>query len=94
MPDHEPRSADSSWPACAKPLIVGDAVFAGATGAAATTAVCAELALLEPTEFEPVTATRNVEPTSAATAVYDCKDALAISTQLAPEASHRRHWYA
>ena len=91
MPDHEPRSAVSSWPACAKPLIVGDAVFAGATGAAATTAVCAELALLEPTEFDPVTATRNVEPTSAATAAYDCDPAPAISTQLAPPESQRRH---
>ena len=91
MPDHEPRSADSSWPACARPLIVGKEVLDGATGAAATTAVCTELALLEPTEFDPVTATRNVEPTSAATAVYDCKDAPAISTQLAPPESQRRH---
>jgi hypothetical protein len=37
--------------------------------AAATTAVCAELALLEPALFEAVTRTRSVEPTSAATAV-------------------------
>jgi hypothetical protein len=34
-------------------------------GAAATTPVAAELAELEPAAFEPVTATRTVEPTSA-----------------------------
>ena len=66
-------------------------MFAGATGAAATTAVCAELALLEPTEFDPVTATRNVEPTSAPTAAYDCDDAPEMSLQLPPDVSHRRH---
>ncbi len=49
------------------PAIVGGAVFAGATGAAATTCVWAEVALLDPTEFEAVTLTRIVEPTSAAT---------------------------
>ena len=91
MPDQVPAAAERTCPACAVPLTVGNAVFTGALAAADTTAVCAELALLEPTEFEPVTATRNVEPTSAATAVYDCKDAPAISTQLAPPESQRRH---
>ena len=87
-----PGAADSTCPACADPLIVGNAVFAGATGEAAdTTAVCAELALLEPTEFVADTATRNVEPESAATAVYDCELAPAMSLQLLPDASQRRH---
>ena len=72
-------------------MIVGSAVFTGALAAADTTAVCTELALLEPTEFEPVTATRNVEPTSAATAAYDCDDAPEMSLQLPPDVSHRRH---
>ena len=69
-------------------------MFDGAAGAAATTAVCVELALLEPTEFVPVTTTRKVKPTSAATAVYDCELAPAMSLQLLPDESQRRHWYA
>ena len=72
-------------------MIVGSAVFTGALAAADTTAVCTELALLEPTEFEPVTATRNVEPTSAATSAYVCAVAAAMSTQPAPDESQRRH---
>ena len=91
MPDQVPAAAERTCPACAVPLIVGNDVFAGATGAAATTAVCADTAEPDPPEFEPVTAARNVEPTSAATAVYDCEDAPAISTQLAPPESQRRH---
>jgi hypothetical protein len=46
---------------------VGGDVLLGAAGAACTTAVWAEVALLEPPEFEPVTTTRMVEPTSADT---------------------------
>ena len=91
MPDQVPGAAERTCPACAVPLIVGNELFAGATGAAATTAVCAELALLEPTEFDPATATRNVEPTSAATAVYAWAAAPEISLQLPPDVSHRRH---
>ena len=67
-------------------------MFTGALAAADTTAVGAELALLEPTEFEPVTATRNVEPTSAATTVYDCDVAPLTLVQLFPLVSQRRHW--
>jgi hypothetical protein len=49
------------------PETVGALVFAGAVGAAVTTAVCDEEALLDPALFEPVTATRIVEPTSVVT---------------------------
>ena len=91
MPDQVPGAAERTCPACAVPLIVGNEVFAGATGAAATTAVCAELAVLEPTELVPVTAARSVETTSAATAAYDCDDAPEMSLQLPPDVSQRRH---
>jgi hypothetical protein len=55
------------WPACAVPLSCGSAVFDGAVvvvGAAATAAVAAEVALVEPPEFVAVTATRIVDPAS------------------------------
>ena len=64
VPDHEPGSAVNVWPTCAVPEMVGAAVLLGATGAAATTAVCADETVVEPTLFDAVTATRNVEPTS------------------------------
>jgi hypothetical protein len=73
------------------PEIVGNEVFDGGAGAAVTTAVCADDALLEPAEFVPVTATRSVEPTSAATAVYDCDVAPLMFVQLLPLVSQRRH---
>jgi hypothetical protein len=65
VPLHVPGSADTVCPCTAGPEIVGSEVLFGATGAARTTAVAAELALLEPAEFEATTATRIVEPTSA-----------------------------
>jgi hypothetical protein len=72
-------------------VIVGNEVFEGAAGAATTTADGADEADPEPTEFEAVTATTNVDPLSAATAVYDCPVAPAMSPQFAPPLSHRRH---
>ncbi len=71
--------------------MVGGAVFAGATGAAATTCVCAELALLDPAELLAVTRTRIVEPTSAEVSVYVCPVNGTMSTQLVPPESQRRH---
>jgi len=76
------------------PLIVGSAVFDGTAGAAATNVVCAELALVEPPELDAVTATLTVDPTSAATRAYVCAVAPAMSLQVAPDESQRRHWYA
>jgi hypothetical protein len=58
-----------------------------------TTAVAAELAVLEPKVFEPVTATRTVVPESPAPSTYVCDVAPAILVQLAPVWSQLRHWY-
>ena len=70
MPLQLPGSAVRVLPCCDAPVIVGAAVFVGgAAEAAATVAVAADVAELEPAEFEAVTATRSVEPTSAETAV-------------------------
>ena len=57
------------WPCCAVPDTVGGDVFDGGVAAAWTTAVAAESAVELPPLFEAVTCTRNVEPTSADTAV-------------------------
>ena len=69
VPDQLPGLALSVCPACAVPEIVGSAVLVGATGAAVTTEVCAELAVADPAEFEAVTATRIVAPMSAEVSV-------------------------
>ena len=69
MPDHEPGSALNVCPACADPDTVGGLPLLGAVGADCTTPVGAELALADPTEFEPVTSTLIVDPTSAETNV-------------------------
>ena len=66
----------------------------GAEGAVATTAVRADDAVVEPTLFDAVTATRNVESTSADVRVYVCEAAGTMSTQFWPAVSQRRHWYA
>jgi hypothetical protein len=94
VPDQDPELADSTWPDWAVPEIVGRAVFDGAAGAACTTAVCADVAVADPAEFDAVTATRIVEPTSAETSVYAAAVAPEILTQFAPEESQRCHWYA
>ncbi len=66
-PDQLPGSAVRVWPSLAVPEMVGGEVLL--TGIAATTAVVAELALLEPPLFEAVTATRMVAPTSTLASV-------------------------
>ncbi len=67
MPLQLPGSAVSVCPSRAVPEMVGGEVLLNA--AAATTAVWAEVAPLEPALFEAVTATRIVAPTSATTGV-------------------------
>ena len=62
------------------------------SGAADTTAVCADKAVLAPPEFDAVTATRIVEPTSAAVNPYVCAVAPGTSLQAEPAASQRCHW--
>src|SRR5919202_7117872 len=94
VPLQLPGSAVSVCPSCAVPEIVGAAVLAGAAGAAVTTAVWAEPALLEPTELVAVTVTRSVEPTSMLATGYVCCVAEAMLLQLAPALSQRRHWSA
>jgi hypothetical protein len=74
--------------------MVGGEVLDGASGAAVTVPDCAELALLEPAEFDAVTVTRSVDPTSPDITVYDCPLAPAMSLHDPPLESQRRHWYA
>ena len=59
-----PELAVRTEPSCAAPEIVGDAVAAGAW-ASAMTADGEDAAVLEPAEFDAVTMTRTVLPTSA-----------------------------
>ena len=73
------------------PETTGTTVFTG--GAAATTAVTTDTAVELPAAFVPVTFDRSVLPTSAETAVYVDDVAPARSTQLAPAALQRCHWY-
>jgi hypothetical protein len=89
VPVQLPVDALSTCPCCAFPEIVGSAVFTG--GAAATTAVAADTAVSE-RSFEAVTVTRTVAPTAVDTKEYVCPVAPAISAQLPPVASQRRHW--
>jgi hypothetical protein len=56
---------------------------------AATNAVAADVPLAEPAEFDAVTVTRNVFPTSVDTNRYDCP--VGPTTQLFPPESHRYH---
>jgi hypothetical protein len=64
VPVHVPVVEDSSCPSFAVPEITGRPVFAG--GAAATTAVAALVAGVDPPEFVAVTTTRIFDPTSVA----------------------------
>jgi hypothetical protein len=91
VPDQEPTSALSVCPSCAVPLIDGGDVFAGCVATAPTTAVGCEAAELVPAEFEAVTTTRRVEPASPARTAYVVPVAPAMSEQLPPPASQRRH---
>jgi hypothetical protein len=69
-------------------------VFDGATAAAVTTPVAADVAEEEPALFDAVTSTRTVEPTSPAVNVYVVPVAPAMSEQFPPPALQRRHWDA
>ena len=66
-------------------------MFCGATGAAATTPETTLAADAEPAEFEPVTTTRTVPPTSAPTNRYEAEVAEAMSAQPCPAWSQRCH---
>lgn len=92
MPVHVPVLAVSTAPTLVVPEMVGADTLDGGTGAEAIAAVCADTAVAEPARFVPVTATRIVVPTSAATSVYVCPVAPAMSAQLPPPLSQRRHW--
>ena len=92
VPDHVPGSAVNVLPAWAVPEIVGAEALLGTVETAATTAVCAEEAVLEPALFDAVTVTRIVDPTSADASVYDCDEAPVMSEQFAPAESQRPHW--
>jgi len=83
-PVHVPGDAVSVEPSCAVPLIVGGDVFAGAPGTGATSAVCAEDAVDEPTPFDAVTTTRIVAPTSAVPRRYDGAVSSPMSAQPFP----------
>src|SRR5215211_2458205 len=89
VPDHAPLSAVNVCSSCAVPPIVGNAVLTGA--APATTAVAAEVALLEPAVLLAVTATRRVRPTSALVSAYVVLVAPAMSVHPLPALSQRRH---
>jgi hypothetical protein len=47
--------------------------------------------VFDPAEFDAVTATRTVDPTSPEVNAYDCAAAAVISLQFAPPESQRRH---
>ena len=64
----------------------------GGAGAETTIAVGADAALAEPAEFEAVTRTTSVEPTSAVWARYDGEFAPERPEQLPPAESQRSHW--
>jgi hypothetical protein len=96
--DHEPVDADSVWPCCAVPLMVGRNVFTGATTedvgaeAAAITADAALVADAEPPAFDAVTTTRSVLPTSTDVNANEAVVAPAIEAHELPLVSQRCHW--
>ena len=76
-------------PCCAVPEITGADTTDGADDDEATTAVAADVEVAEPAEFDAVTVTRNVFPTSVDTNRYDCP--VGPTTQLFPPESQRYH---
>jgi hypothetical protein len=66
LPFHTPGLPETVCPSWGLPEIEGGVMFVGGVGAAATTAVAAESAVVEPAAFVAVTRTRSVEPTSEA----------------------------
>src|SRR3954469_21751871 len=59
----------------------------------ATTAVCADVAELEPSGLVAVTVTRSDFPASADCSLYVCAVAPVIAAHALPWASQRCHWY-
>ena len=99
LPVQEPLPALKAWPSVAVPLIVGNAVLAGAAGGggggactAATVADAADVAAVEPPSLVAVTTTRTVSPTSLAVSDRVAALAPAIFTQLPPEELQDSHW--
>lgn len=80
----------SVCPCWAVPVIVGGDVLTGAP-VGTTTAVAADVALLEPAEFEAVTTRRIVLAVSAEVSVYVWFVAAEMLEQLAPDELQRRH---
>jgi len=90
VPVQAPRSAERVWPSRPVPEIAGAVVFTGAVGA--MRAVVAVVAGVLPAAFVAVTTARMVEPASAEVSAYVTPVAPAMSAQLAPLGSQRRHW--
>jgi hypothetical protein len=84
------------------PVVVGFATVrplgaAGAVeaeGACVTTAVAAEVALVEPLRLDATTVNRNVEPASEGATTWEMPVAPLTGAQAEPVLSQRSHWYA
>src|SRR5260221_14270584 len=87
-PVHVPVDAVSRLPREAVPVMAG---IVATTGGPVTVAVAFESAVVTPLVLVAVTWSRIVEPASAWTSVYVPAVAPAMSTQLLPPVSHRRH---
>src|SRR5207248_8697996 len=83
-----PLPASWSWPSCGVPETVGGVQSTGARPS--TASVAGELALFSPAQFDAVTVTRIVEPTSELVAAYVFAVAPPMSAQLPPLASQWR----
>src|SRR5436190_18028859 len=90
VPVQLPVFAVSVCPSSATPESAGATVLAG--GSAATVALAADDAVLEPPGPVAVTCMTSVPPTSAGTAVYLACVAPVMSAQAPPLVSQRRHW--
>jgi len=97
VPDQVPLEPVKVEPWLALPEMAGSAVSEGAVaaeGEGATTEILPEVADFEPDEFDAVTTTRIVPPTSADVSTYVELFAPATDAHPEPLASQRRHWYA
>ena len=90
VPVHVPVPPVSVWPSVVVPVTAGRTVLTG--GAAVTVALAADVAGVLPTLSVAVTTTLIAEPTSVGVSRYVELVAPAMSAQLAPAASQRRHW--
>src|SRR5207253_3691451 len=91
---HLPGDAVGREPSRAEPLIDGGGEFVGALPAATTTLVASEIACVGPAEFEAVTATRILCPTSAPLSRRLDDVAPEIAAQPLPAESQRSQPYA